>query len=169
MTNAARAGRVADASQIREKNAISVGHGLVQIAGQGEADFFPFGPRFLREGRIHAHGDDGGVEAGVLAEAGGDVAQLRGADTGEGSGKKQEHRVFLAEIRAQLDIHQTAIGLGFKGEVRRLGTNFNGHKCNLFVSSLPTKYSAKLYNHPGESVKLRFSRIIRTSPRPKHL
>ena len=63
--------------------------------------------------------DDGGVQFGVLAEAGGDVAHFLGANAGEGGGEKEQDGVFFAEIFAQFDIHQPGGVFGFEGEVRR--------------------------------------------------
>jgi hypothetical protein len=66
-----------------------------------------------------------------LAKAGGNLAQFLGADAGEGGGDEEEHGIFVAEIRAQTDIHQVVAVFGFKGEVRRFGPNFDRHKYNL--------------------------------------
>ena len=78
----------------------------------------------------HADKDvvDLGAEAGVAAEAVGDVAHLLGADAGVGQREEKQHGLLLAEIVAQLDVLETFGGFRLEGEIGGFGTNGDGHK-----------------------------------------
>ena len=50
--------RVAHAGQHREHDVVGFNHRFVQIAGEGDADFFLLRPGFLRKWTVHADADD---------------------------------------------------------------------------------------------------------------
>ena len=111
--------RVANAGQVRKNDIVVLDDFLVEVADQGNRNFFLLGPGLLGERRVNTDADDGGVEASVLAHPGADFTHLLGADPGEGGGEKKKDGVFLAVIIAELDIHQPGGGFGLQSEVRR--------------------------------------------------
>lgn len=77
-------GGVADVCEAWEEDVVGFGDFFVEVADEGDVDFFFLSPGFLSEGAVYADADDGGVEVGVGAEACGDFAEFIGADAGEG-------------------------------------------------------------------------------------
>src|SRR5436189_263758 len=113
----------AKAEQVCQQRAIRFGSFLVEVAGQRDADLFLLCPCLLRERAVHAHADHFGVHALIRVESRGDVAHFFGADAGESEREEQEHGVLLAEIVAELYVHQTGSLLRFETEIWCFGTN----------------------------------------------
>ncbi len=120
-------GGVADAGEAREHDVVRLGHGLVQVAQELDRDVRLPGPGLLRERAVDADAVDRRVQAFVAGDATGDVAHFLRADAGEGEGEEEQDGGTLAEVIAELDVFKTLGGLGFQGEVRGAGSDFEGH------------------------------------------
>jgi hypothetical protein len=65
------------------------------------------GPGFLGEGGVDGDGDHVGAKLFVLVEEAGHLAELIGADAGEGEGHEKDDGLALADVAAEVDVDQT--------------------------------------------------------------
>lgn len=87
-------GGVADTGKHGKQYTIGFGDVFIQVANELDSNLMLVCPGFLGEGAINADSDDIRIQAGVLAQTGGDVTQFLGADAGESQGKEQQNRVL---------------------------------------------------------------------------
>ncbi len=70
-------------------DAVGFGGGVFVVAEEGDGDAFFLCPSVLGEGVVTGDAEDFRVEILVFVDAGGDVAEFRGADAGEGHGDEE--------------------------------------------------------------------------------
>ena len=85
-------------------------------------------PGFLRERIVAADSVNRGVQLAVVRKLLAHVAHFRRASAGEGHREKQEERVGLAEIVAQLDLLRSVGGFGREAEIWSFGSGCECHK-----------------------------------------
>lgn len=100
---------------------------VIVIAEEFEGDAFFFGPGLLSEGIVTADSDDGGVEFFVFVDALGDLAELGGADAGEGHRDEEEEEVGGAEVFGEFEELGASGSEGREGEVRGGGADGECH------------------------------------------
>ena len=135
------AGLGALAAPLAAKAPAGLAERMVTLAtpdGQLDADLALVGPGLLRKGAVDADPDDVGIEPGVLGQAGRDVAELLGADPGEGQREEQEDGVLGTKVGTELHVDQTGRGLGLEGEIRGGGSDSDRHSLYVFDGVEPT-------------------------------
>jgi hypothetical protein len=97
------------------------------IAEQRDGDAFFFRPGGLGERVVAGNAEHLGVERLVIRNAGGNIAELGGADAGEGHRHEQQHDVGFSDEVAQFHELRALGGFGDEGEIRGLVADFDGH------------------------------------------
>ena len=108
-------------------DAVCLGGGVLVIAEERDGDAFLLGPSGLGEGVIAGDREDLRVEILVGADAGGNVAQLGGANAGEGHGDEEKDDVGFADLVAEFHELRAVGGFGDEGEVWGFVACFDGH------------------------------------------
>ena len=97
------------------------------VAEKGERDALLLRPCFLREWIVARNAKHLGIERVVLGNPFGNLAELRGAATGEGHRHEEQHDIGFSDEVAQGD--QLRAGSGFSDECEIWGfvADFDGH------------------------------------------